>query len=99
MKKYIFQSPIAQEPILILVCLFNNYKLLYIIYVYAKNVQYVETWSLDSSHGKIVEVCIDDQWHEATSAKITNNSQTPQHISIQVDSTSMIKQSVLCVWD
>ena len=43
-----------------------------------------------SGHGKIVEVCIDDQWHEATSAKVANNSQPPQDISIQVDSTSVM---------
>ena len=41
-----------------------------------------------SGHGKIVEVCIDDQWHEATTAKVANDSQSPQDISIQVDSTS-----------
>ena len=46
-----------------------------------------------SGHGKIVEVCIDDQWHEVTSAKVTNNSQSPQDISIQVNSTS-----VMVVW-
>ena len=43
-----------------------------------------------SGHGKIVEVCIDDQWHEVTSVKVANNSQTPQDISIQVDSTSVM---------
>ena len=36
-----------------------------------------------------VEVCIDDQWHKAT-AKITNNSPSPQNISVQENSTSMI---------
>ena len=36
-----------------------------------------------------VEVCIDDQWHKAT-AKITNNSPSPQNISVQETSTSMI---------
>ena len=46
-----------------------------------------------SGHGKIVEVCIDDQWHEATSAKVANDSQSPQDISIQVDSTS-----VMIIW-
>ena len=41
--------------------------------------------------GRIAEVCIDDQWHEATSAKVANGShQSPQNISIQVDSTSMM---------
>ena len=43
-----------------------------------------------SGHGKIAEVCIDDQWHEVTSAKVANNSQSPQDISIQVDSTSVM---------
>ena len=43
-----------------------------------------------SGHGRIVEVCINDQWHEATSAKVANNSQSPQDISIQVDSTSVM---------
>ena len=36
-----------------------------------------------------VEVCIDDQWHKAT-AKITNNSPSPQNISVQENYTSMI---------
>ena len=46
-------------------------------------------------HGRIAEVCIDDEWHEATSAKIANNSQSPQDISVMIaDSTSlMIKWS------
>ena len=43
-----------------------------------------------SGHGKIAEVCIDDQWHEVTSAKVANDSQSPQDISIQVDSTSVM---------
>ena len=47
-----------------------------------------------SGHGKIVEVCIDDQWHEVTSAKVANDSQSPQD-SIQVDSTS---ESVMITW-
>ena len=48
-------------------------------------------------HGRIAEVCIDDEWHEATSAKIANNSQSPhvQDIFVMIaDSTSvMIKWS------
>ena len=51
--------------------------------------------SKSSGHGRIVEVCIDDQWHEARTAKIANNSQSPQDISIQVDSTS---ESVIITW-
>ena len=44
-----------------------------------------------SGHGRIVEVCIDDQWHEAISAKVANSShQSPQNISIQVNSTSVM---------
>ena len=44
--------------------------------------------------GNTVEVCIDDQWHETTSAKVANNSHSSQNISIKVDSTSvMIKWS------
>ena len=43
-----------------------------------------------SGHGSIAEVCIDDQWYEATSAKVANNSQSSQDISIQVDSTSVM---------
>ena len=43
-----------------------------------------------SGHGRIVEVCIDDQQHEATSAIIENSFQSPQDISIQVDSTSVM---------
>ena len=46
-----------------------------------------------SGHGRIVEVCIDDQWHETTSAKVENTFQSPHNISIQVDSTS-----VMIVW-
>ena len=38
-----------------------------------------------------MEVCIDDQWHEALcNAKVASNSQSSQDISIQVDSTSMM---------
>ena len=38
-----------------------------------------------------MEVCIDDQWYEATrSAKVVSNSQSSQNISIQVDSTSVM---------
>ena len=45
----------------------------------------------NSGHGRIVEVCIDDQWHEAIrSAKVASNSQSSQDISIQVDSTSVM---------
>ena len=45
--------------------------------------------------GKIAEVCIDDEWHEATSAKSANNSQSPQDITVMTaDLTSvMIKWS------
>ena len=48
-----------------------------------------------NSRGRIAEVCIDDEWYEATSAKISNNSQSPQDISVMIaDSTSvMIKWS------
>ena len=49
-----------------------------------------------NSHGRIAEVCIDDEWYEATSAKIANKSQSPQDISVMIaDSTSvMIKWSM-----
>ena len=45
-----------------------------------------------SGHGIIAaDVCIDDQWHEATSAKVANGShQSPQNISIQIDSSSVM---------
>jgi hypothetical protein len=48
-----------------------------------------------NGHGRTAEVCIDDEWHETTSAKIANNSQSPQDISVMIaDSTSvMIKWS------
>ena len=47
-----------------------------------------------------MEVCIDDQWHEAIhSAKVATNTQSPQDVSIQVDSTSVMvvlsEQSIL----
>ena len=43
-----------------------------------------------SGHGRLVEVCINDQWHEAISAKVANSShQSPQNISIQINSTSV----------
>ena len=46
--------------------------------------------SNSDGHGRIAEVCIDDEWHEATSAKITNNSQSPRDISVMIaDSTSV----------
>ena len=37
-----------------------------------------------------MEVCINDQWHEVSSTKVANDSQSPQDISIQVDSTSVM---------
>ena len=40
-------------------------------------------------HESTAEVCIDDQWHDST-AKITKNSPSPQNISVQKNSTSMI---------
>ena len=43
----------------------------------------------DEGNINTVEVCIDDQWHKGT-AKITNNSPSPQNISVQKNSTSMI---------
>ena len=43
----------------------------------------------DEGNINTVEVCIDDQWHKGT-AKITNNSPSPQKISVQKNSTSMI---------
>ena len=47
-------------------------------------------------HGRFIEVCIDDQWYEATSKTIAaSNSQSPQDIFIQVDSTS---NSVMITW-
>ena len=47
--------------------------------------------SKNGAHRRIVEVCIDDQWYEAIcSAKVASNSQSPQDISIQVDSTSVM---------
>ena len=53
-----------------------------------------------NGHGGIVEVCIDDEWHEfeATSAKVANgsNSKSPQDISVMImDSTS---ESVILEW-
>ena len=51
-----------------------------------------------SNHcGRFIEVCIDDQWYEATSITIAAslNSQSPQDIFIQVDSTS---NSVMITW-
>jgi hypothetical protein len=43
-----------------------------------------------NGHGRTAEVCIDDEWHETTSAKIANNSQSPQDISVMIaDSTSV----------
>ena len=41
--------------------------------------------------GRIAEVCIDDEWHEAMSAKVANNSQSPQDISVMIaESTSVM---------
>ena len=50
-----------------------------------------------SNHrGRFIEVCIDDQWYEATFKTIAaSNSQSPQDIFIQVDSTS---NSVMITW-
>ena len=50
--------------------------------------------SQQQNHGRVVEVCIDDQWHEATSAKVsTSQSSQVEDISVQVDSAS-----VMIVW-
>ena len=44
----------------------------------------------DHMHIKVVEVCIDDQWHELTSsAKVANNYHSLQSISVQADSSSV----------
>ena len=49
-----------------------------------------------NDHGRLIEVCIDDQWHEAISNTIAaNNSQSQQDISVQVDSTS---ESAMITW-
>ena len=40
-------------------------------------------------HESTAEVCVDDQWHDSTT-KITNNSPSPQNISVQKNFTSMI---------
>ena len=41
-------------------------------------------------HISVVEVCIDDQWHELTSsAKVANNYHSLQSISVQADSSSV----------
>ena len=45
-----------------------------------------------NDHGGIVEVCIDDQWHEARFAIVANNPQLPRNINFSVtitDSTSV----------
>ena len=42
------------------------------------------------SHGSIVEVCIDDQWYEATRSTLVANNSQSQDISIRADSTSMM---------
>ena len=47
-----------------------------------------------SSHGRLIQVCIDDHWHEATSSTTAEyNLQSLQDISVQVDSTS-----VMIIW-
>ena len=36
-----------------------------------------------TSNGRVVEVCINDQWHEISSTtRVANNTQSPQDISI-----------------
>ena len=37
-----------------------------------------------------MEVCIDDQWHEAGTAKIASNSQSLQDIYVQINSMSVM---------
>ena len=48
----------------------------------------------DEGADTTVEVCIDDQWHKAT-AKVTNNSPSPQNISVQENS---ISESMIIIW-
>ena len=51
-----------------------------------------------NNKSRLIEVCIDDQWYEATSsttAASNSRSHSPQDISIQVDSTS---NSVKITW-
>ena len=51
-----------------------------------------------NNKSRLIEVCIDDQWHEATSsttAASNSRSHSPQDISIQVDSTS---NSIKITW-
>ena len=51
-----------------------------------------------NNKSRLIEVCIDDQWYEATSSTMAasnSRSHSPQDISIQVDSTS---NSVKITW-
>ena len=43
-----------------------------------------------------MEVCIDDQWHEATSAKIAKNTQSLQDISVMI--ADLTSESVMLEW-
>jgi hypothetical protein len=43
-----------------------------------------------NGHGRTAEVCINDEWHETTSAKVVNDPHSPQDISVMIaDSTSV----------
>ena len=45
-----------------------------------------------ASYGRVVEVCINDQWHETSSTtRVANNTQSPQDISVTIiaDSSSV----------
>ena len=46
--------------------------------------------SSDEGAVNTVEVCINDQWHDSITQIITNNSPSPQNISVQETFTSMI---------
>ena len=49
-----------------------------------------------ASNGRVVEVCINDQWHETSSTtRVANNTQSPQDISVVISADS---SSVMIKW-
>ena len=50
-----------------------------------------------TSNGRVVEVCIDDQWHETPSTAKSNNTQSSQDIFVMISADSS-SESVMITW-
>ncbi|MCG8623443.1 MAG: fibronectin type III domain-containing protein, partial [Proteobacteria bacterium] len=76
-----------------IICVATLQYLLYIIV--CRDLEFRVNNKSINDHGGLVEVCIDDQWHEATSAKVAN-TQSLQDISVMT--ADLTSESVMLEW-